>query len=113
MWELNNNGTLMNSYSGSCASMKVMKANTSPGGIRSWIATGKKGKVYLAYFNLNPTRTVVTTTVSSLSKTFPAKNFGSCSSKEVWSGKDYGSLRHSLSAPVESHGSALFILTCT
>ncbi|KAL8253616.1 hypothetical protein R6Q59_031837 [Mikania micrantha] len=113
MWELNNNGTLMNSYSGSCASMKVMKANTNPGGIRSWIATGKKGKVYLAYFNLNPTRTVVTTTVSSLSKTFPAKNFGSCSSKEVWSGKDYGSLRHSLSAPVESHGSALFILTCT
>ncbi|KAL8218903.1 hypothetical protein R6Q57_022276 [Mikania cordata] len=103
MWELNNNGTLMNSYSGSCASMKVMKANTSPGGIRSWIATGKKGKVYVAYFNLNPTRTVVSATVSSLSKTFPAINFGSCSSKEVWSGKDYGSLQHSLSAPVESH----------
>ncbi|KAI7727332.1 hypothetical protein M8C21_027604 [Ambrosia artemisiifolia] len=112
MWELSNNGTLMNSYSGSCASMKLMKANASPGGVRSWIATGKNGKVYLAYFNLNPTKTVISTTVSSLSKAFPTINFGSCSCKEVWSGKDYGSLQHSLSASVASHGCALFILTC-
>lgn len=113
MWELNNNGTLVNSYSGSCASIKVMKANATPGGIRSWIATGRKGEVYLAYFNLNPTRTIISTTVSNLSKAFPNIDFGSCSCKEVWSGKDYGSLRHSLSASVNSHGSALFILTCT
>ncbi|KAI3730892.1 hypothetical protein L1987_62072 [Smallanthus sonchifolius] len=113
MWELNNNGALMNSYSGSCASMKIMKANAGPGGIRSWIATGKKEEVYLAYFNLNPTRTVISTTVSSLSKAFPTINFGSCSCKEVWSRKDYGSLQHSLSASVDSHGCALFILTCT
>ncbi|PWA67473.1 melibiase family protein [Artemisia annua] len=45
MWELSNNGTLVNSYSGSCASMKVMKANAVPGGIRSWIATGRRGNV--------------------------------------------------------------------
>ncbi|KAJ0537362.1 putative alpha-galactosidase [Helianthus annuus] len=113
MWELSNNGTLMNSYSGSCASIKVMKANTAPGGIRSWIATGKKGEVYLAFFNLNSARTVISTTVSSLSKAFPTINFGSCSYKEVWSAKDYGSLQHSLSASVDSHGCALFILTCT
>lgn len=45
MWELNSNGTLMNSYSGSCASLKVRKANAGSGGVRSWIATGKKGKM--------------------------------------------------------------------
>ena len=45
MWELSKNGTLVNSYSGSCASMKVMKANAVPGGIRSWIATGRRGNV--------------------------------------------------------------------
>lgn len=44
MWELNSNGTLVNSYSGSCASIKETKANAGPGGVRSWIATGKKGK---------------------------------------------------------------------
>lgn len=113
MWELSNNGTLVNSYSGSCASIKVMKPNASPGGVRSWIATGKKGEVYLAYFNLNTQRTVISTTISNLSKAFPMINFGSCSCKEVWSGKDYGSLQHSLSASVDSHGVALFILTCT
>ncbi|GJY43063.1 melibiase family protein [Tanacetum coccineum] len=113
MWELSNNGTLVNSYSGSCASIKVMKANAVPGGIRSWIATGRRGEVYLAYFNLTPTRTVISTTVSSLQKAFPAINFGSCSCKEIWSEKDYGTLQHSLSASVESHGCALFILTCT
>ncbi|PWA98083.1 melibiase family protein [Artemisia annua] len=113
MWELSNNGTLVNSYSGSCASMKVMKANAVPGGIRSWIATGRRGEVYLAYFNLTPAKTVISTTVSSLTKAFPAINFGSCSCKEIWSEKDYGTLQHSLSASVESHGCALFILTCT
>lgn len=46
MWELSNNGTLVNSYSGSCASIKAVKENTAPGGIRSWIATGKKGKIF-------------------------------------------------------------------
>ncbi|KVI05683.1 Aldolase-type TIM barrel [Cynara cardunculus var. scolymus] len=113
MWELSNNGTLVNGYSGSCASIKATKADASPGGIRSWIATGKKGEIYLSYFNLNPARTVISTTLSNLSKAFPTINFRSCSCKEVWSGKDYGSLQHSLSVSVDSHGCALFVLTCT
>ncbi|GJY53265.1 melibiase family protein [Tanacetum coccineum] len=87
MWELSNNGTLVNSYSGSCASIKVMKANAVPGGIRSWIATGRRGEVYLAYFNLTPTRTVISTDCIGASKSFPAINFWTCSFKEIWSEK--------------------------
>ncbi|PIN22944.1 Alpha-D-galactosidase (melibiase) [Handroanthus impetiginosus] len=53
MWELNHNGTLKNSYSGLCASMMTVKAKSAPNGVRAWIATGRKGEIYVAFFNLD------------------------------------------------------------
>ncbi|KAK7256453.1 hypothetical protein RIF29_29903 [Crotalaria pallida] len=53
MWELNDNGTLVNSYSGLCATVKSVKVDVISGGISSWIATGRKGELYVAFFNLN------------------------------------------------------------
>ncbi|ONK58397.1 uncharacterized protein A4U43_C09F11910, partial [Asparagus officinalis] len=42
MWSLNDNGTLVNSYSGLCAIVEPMKENVNSDGVRSWIATGRR-----------------------------------------------------------------------
>ncbi|XLR58094.1 hypothetical protein S83_008766, partial [Arachis hypogaea] len=42
MWKLNPNGTMVNSYSGLCAIAEFAKDDISPGGIRSWIAKGRR-----------------------------------------------------------------------
>ncbi|RHN42859.1 putative alpha-galactosidase [Medicago truncatula] len=55
-------------------------------GIRSWIATGRKGEVYLAFFNLNEQKTPVYAKTSDLAKVFPGIHISSCQGKEVWSG---------------------------
>ncbi|XWS34704.1 hypothetical protein CRYUN_Cryun21dG0060600 [Craigia yunnanensis] len=47
MWELNANGTLVNSYSGLCATVDSLEADVGSNGIRSWIATGRRGLIYL------------------------------------------------------------------
>ncbi|XWS69100.1 hypothetical protein CRYUN_Cryun04dG0150300 [Craigia yunnanensis] len=57
MWELNANGALINSYSGLCATVDSLEADVGSNGIRSWIATGRRGEIYLAFFNLNPEKT--------------------------------------------------------
>ncbi|XP_054805048.1 alpha-galactosidase-like isoform X2 [Prosopis cineraria] len=46
MWELNPNGTLVNSYSSLCATVDSAKAKTHTlHGIRSWIAKGRRGLI--------------------------------------------------------------------
>ncbi|XP_047316322.1 uncharacterized protein LOC124919987 isoform X2 [Impatiens glandulifera] len=117
MWELNYDGTLRNNYSGQCASMRTIKVKATAaavGGIRSWIATGRDGKIYLAYFNLNSEKTVMSTKVSEVIKAVGLSNIngGGCFGKEVWSGSNIGPKEESISAFVESHGSALFVLNC-
>ncbi|WOL14378.1 hypothetical protein Cni_G23158 [Canna indica] len=67
MWGLNNNGTLVNSYSGLCATMISEKDNTIEG-VRSWIATGRRGEVYMSFFNLNPQTTVISARTSDIAK---------------------------------------------
>ncbi|XP_059657828.1 uncharacterized protein LOC132304253 [Cornus florida] len=115
MWELNNNGTLVNSYSGLCATINTEKATAVPGGIRSWIATGRKGEIFVAFFNLNPARTVISTMLSDLAKALPSENLSddSCTAREVWSGEDIGVITQSITMAVEVHGCALFVLNCT
>ncbi|KAG5522013.1 hypothetical protein RHGRI_034282 [Rhododendron griersonianum] len=115
MWELSNDGTLKNNYSGLCASMKKVKVNAGFEGIRSWIATGRKGEIYVAFFNLSPEKTVISAKISDLAKVLPDKNLSnaSCFCKEVWSGEDLGEAKESISTAVETHGSALFVLDCS
>ncbi|KAJ4710990.1 Alpha-galactosidase [Melia azedarach] len=114
MWELNPSGTLINSYSGLCATMNSVKASVDSGGIRAWIATGRQGEIYVAFFNLNNEKTVISAKLSDLGKALPSKNINgySCKGREVWSGKDYGVLEKSISAAIEMHGCALFVLNC-
>ncbi|KAL2547103.1 Melibiase family protein [Forsythia ovata] len=113
MWELNSNGTLKNSYSGLCASMNTVKAN-SANGARAWIATGRRGEIYVAFFNLNPGKTVISTKITDLAKALPGGNLNtaSCKCREEWSGKDFGVVKESLSIELASHGTALFVLNC-
>lgn len=112
MWELNGNGTLANSYSGLCATVKTVEANAVPGGIRSWVATGRRGEVYLAFFNLNQGKTVITTNLSNLAEVLPPVKLGAISRcREVWSSQDCHISGGSISMDVESHGVALLVLT--
>ncbi|XP_019464188.1 PREDICTED: uncharacterized protein LOC109362678 isoform X2 [Lupinus angustifolius] len=112
MWELNPNGTLVNSYSGLCATVKSVKAYVNSGGISSWIATGRKGEVYVAFFNLSEQKTLIYAQISNLAKVLPGRSFNSCKGKELWSGKDIVTKEKTLSIEVEIHGCALFVLNC-
>lgn len=115
LWALDsNNRTLTSSYSGLCASVNTVKAKAESGGIRSWIATGREGQIYLAFFNLNAQKTVISTRIGDLAKAIPGRdsNFGSCKSSELWSGRNFGIVKDSISMEVDQHGCALFTLNC-
>nr|GMD24628.1 Glycoside hydrolase [Ipomoea batatas] len=111
MWELKRNGTLINNYSGLCASLDSAKA--TPVGSRAWIASGRQGEIYLAFFNLNKETSVISTTTSDVAKALPERNLRdtTCSGRELWSGKSFGPVKV-LSITVQAHGSALFVLNC-
>jgi hypothetical protein len=72
------------------------------------------GEIYVAFFNMNPAKTVMSAKISDLAKVLPGKNLNgaSCECKEVWSGKDFGVTNQSISMAVEIHGCALFVLNC-
>ncbi|KAF9603117.1 hypothetical protein IFM89_033842, partial [Coptis chinensis] len=115
MWELNNNDTLVNSYSGLCGVLNPVKANANSGGIRSWVATGRRGEIYLSFFNLSPGKMVISTKISDLDKVLPHRNLipGSCKYWEVWTGKDYGVAKETISLAVATHDCALLVLECS
>ncbi|KAJ9554494.1 hypothetical protein OSB04_018539 [Centaurea solstitialis] len=80
MWELSENGTLVNGYSGLCASIKATKANASPGGIRSWIAAGKKGKRFCFLVGARPLKRPLRLLVRGLNepRVWSASYFAKC-----------------------------------
>ncbi|XP_030959173.1 alpha-galactosidase-like [Quercus lobata] len=82
-------------------------------GARSWIATGRDGEVYLAFFNVNTDQREITAMTSDMAKVLPGKNLSSCLCHELWSGRDCGVLKQSLSKAVASHGCELFIMFCS
>ncbi|KAG5015570.1 hypothetical protein JHK85_021706 [Glycine max] len=112
IWELNSNGTMVNSYSGLCATVEYIEANVNSGGIRSWIATGRTGEIYLAFFNLSEQKTEIYAKTSYLAKVLPDKSITSCKGEEVWSGTDVITTQGTISMNVEIHGCALFVLNC-
>ncbi|XVF43883.1 hypothetical protein PTKIN_Ptkin02bG0076500 [Pterospermum kingtungense] len=114
MWELSANGSLTNSYSGLCATVDSSEANkVVSNGIRSWIATGRRGEIYLAFFNLNSEKTVISANIADIAKVLPRKNLNgpSCKYREIWSGR-FGVTKQSISIAVETHSSTLFVLNC-
>ncbi|KAL4364270.1 hypothetical protein GQ457_04G009720 [Hibiscus cannabinus] len=113
MWELNANGSLVNSYSGLCATVDLVKDDAGSSEIRSWIATGRRGEIYLAFFNLNSEKTVISANLADIAKVFPWKNIKgvSCKYHEIWSGES-GATEELISIAVENHGCSLFVLTC-
>ncbi|KAK8529364.1 hypothetical protein V6N13_102287 [Hibiscus sabdariffa] len=113
MWELNANGSLINSYSGLCATVDLVKDDAGSSEIRSWIATGRRGEIYLAFFNLNSEKTVISANLADITKVFPWKNIkgASCKYHEIWSGES-GVTEELISIAVEKHGCSLFVLTC-
>ncbi|XP_003567733.1 uncharacterized protein LOC100824287 isoform X1 [Brachypodium distachyon] len=114
MWELNDRGNLVSSYSRLCATVESSKEGVGVTGLRAWIATGNKGEIYLAFFNLDSTNRKISARISDLEKVlgkaFVRKH--SCSCTEVWSGKNLGVVTEEISAVVNPHGSVLFEMTC-
>lgn len=115
VWKWNLNGTLSNSYSGLCATVNTVKANVGRTGVRAWVATGTKGEIYAAFFNLNSVKTVISAKISDIAKVLHGINVieGSCTGTEVWSGKNLGVIQGLISMAVEPHGCVLFVLKCT
>ncbi|KAK8959917.1 hypothetical protein KSP40_PGU012694 [Platanthera guangdongensis] len=72
------------------------------------------GEIYLSFFNLSPVGTTIYTNVRDLSKVIDSKFVGnsSCDSHEVWTGKNFAVVGGTLSATVQGHGSAVFVLNC-
>ncbi|PSS28542.1 Poly(A) RNA polymerase, partial [Actinidia chinensis var. chinensis] len=97
MWQLSYPGTLKNSHSGLCASINTVKANSESGGVCSWIATGREGEIYLAFFNLNAEKTEICAKKSDQTKALPGKDLTNVTLmyKDVW-----------------THGWVLFVLNC-
>ncbi|PNT70541.1 hypothetical protein BRADI_2g13523v3 [Brachypodium distachyon] len=99
MWELNDRGNLVSSYSRLCATVESSKEG---------------GEIYLAFFNLDSTNRKISARISDLEKVlgkaFVRKH--SCSCTEVWSGKNLGVVTEEISAVVNPHGSVLFEMTC-
>ncbi|PKA57803.1 Alpha-galactosidase [Apostasia shenzhenica] len=114
MWSLNDDGALINSYSGLCATMASPRDTVNSGGARAWVATGRRGEVYLSFFNLNPVNTSISATIGDLAKLLDRKFFASssCRCYEVWTGNELGVVQGTLSMMVASHGAALFVLNC-
>ncbi|KAI3913571.1 hypothetical protein MKW92_004554 [Papaver armeniacum] len=87
-------------------------------GIRSWSANGRTGELYLSFFNLNSQETTITVRVSSLGllNSLPVKNStaasSTCTYNEVWSRKEFGILKETISANIAPHGCALFVIDC-
>lgn len=74
------------------------------------------GEIYVAFFNLNSRKTLISARISDVVKAFPSKKLkvdASCSGQEVWSGRDFGVIKDTLSTMVEMHGCALFVLNCS
>jgi len=91
-------------------------AEASSNGVRSWIATGRRGEVYVAFFNLNQEKTKISAKISDIATALRGKKNlvgASCTSHELWSGKDFGPTKDSVSIQVEPHGPALFVLHCS
>ncbi|KAM7487245.1 hypothetical protein LguiB_024729 [Lonicera macranthoides] len=84
------------------------------GRVKSWVATGRTGEIYVAFFNLNANRTTISMEISDLAKAFPGKDWtnSSCGCEEVWSRRYLGVVK-SIAIPVQRHGTALFLLNCT
>lgn len=71
------------------------------------------GQMYVAFFNLNEEKTMISMDMSDLAKVIPGRDLSSCKCKEVWSGKDIVIVEGKLSMAVAKHGCALFILNCS
>ncbi|GER53660.1 alpha-galactosidase/alpha-n-acetylgalactosaminidase [Striga asiatica] len=115
MWELTHDGTLKNSYSGLCATMRAAQAYEGPHLIRAWVATGRRGEIYVAIFNSNHHESEVSMRIKDLGMVLSDRDFegASCKCREEWSGKDFGVVKDTLSIKLDMHDVALFVLDCT
>lgn len=85
------------------------------------------GEIYIAFFNLGPNRLTISTELKDvLNMSHIRDEMGKdkvidnehqleskCSGFDVWNNQDLGVVTDKLVSDVQSHGCALFVLTCT
>ncbi|XP_028794681.1 alpha-galactosidase-like [Neltuma alba] len=82
-------------------------------GLRSWMATGNDGKVYVAYFNLNQEISRMVMNMSALGNVLLAgRSLANCNGQDVWN-ENNKVTNGTIFANVGPHGCSLFVLTCT
>ncbi|CAN6447293.1 unnamed protein product [Victoria cruziana] len=106
-------GKLVDSYYGLCATKRILD-DAKYEEVRSWIATGRKGEIYLSFFNLFSRKMMISTTIKELAKVLPEDYIGKgfCYCSEIWSKQQLGRIRKKLSMKVAPHGCAAFVLKC-
>nr|KYP73150.1 Alpha-N-acetylgalactosaminidase [Cajanus cajan] len=112
-WELKSNGTLVNGHSGMCATVEHVRAKGYPNRIRSWIAAGRRGVIYVAFFNLVDEKTTISANIADLAIAIPGRKrkLRVCAGTEIWSNV-YLRIRNTFSIELSAHGCALFVLKC-
>ncbi|KAG5053152.1 hypothetical protein JHK87_005350 [Glycine soja] len=115
IWKLKSNGTLVNGYSGKCATVGRVLDVGDLNPIRSWVATHtERGKIYVAFFNLNKETTTISANIADLpavSRLGTRRKLKICAGTEIWS-RSIVRTKTTFSAQVPGHGSALFVLSC-
>ncbi|KAL5125560.1 putative alpha-galactosidase B [Glycine soja] len=111
IWKLKSNGTLVNGYSGKCATVGRVLDVGDLNPIRSWVATHtERGKIYVAFFNLNKETTTISANIADLpavSRLGTRRKLKICAGTEIWS-RSIVRTKTTFSAQVPGHGSADF-----
>ncbi|KAH1263433.1 Alpha-galactosidase mel1 [Glycine max] len=110
IWKLKSNGTLVNGYSGKCATVGRVLDVGDLNPIRSWVATHtERGKIYVAFFNLNKETTTISANIADLpavSRLGTRRKLKICAGTEIWS-RSIVRTKTTFSAQVPGHGSAV------
>ncbi|XP_054817768.1 alpha-galactosidase-like [Prosopis cineraria] len=108
--QLLSNPTLLEINSYSVGNKEI--PNSFGPGIRTWLARGRKGEIYVAIFNLNEKVANTKMDISYIREMLPVKgNFSTCTGSDLWSPVNEVA-NGTLLANVEAHACALFTLTC-
>eukprot|EP01018_Ginkgo_biloba_P025173 Gb_16622 [translate_table: standard] len=122
-WELTHDGALLNNYARLCTSVTPIEDGSIVSEQRAWVASGKKGEIYVSFFNLSPNPSTISTKVEDV-VTFLGENkvitknkgmsqsISKCRALEVWSGQKLGVINDTISMEVSSHGCALLEIDC-
>ncbi|XP_054817769.1 alpha-galactosidase-like [Prosopis cineraria] len=89
-----------------------MEYHSDAAGVRSWIATGRNGEIYVALFNLKDGPIDINLNVSYIGTVIPEKHFSNCNGSDLWNSRNT-IVNGGSKARLGGHSCALFVLSCS